>query len=211
MDRKQFFKDGVKEIVKELYNTPIGNFIDTKLQSIINALEPFAFYQEEQKEKKAELKKEIQLNLLRPPGAQEPDIFLQLCNSCGDCIVACTYSTIFRIPEIEGPIVDVNFRPCYLCEDYPCIQACETKALLPLHPDELPYFGKAVIHKEKCLNVSLVNSKKRKLNCTKCFENCPVEDAISLKNKVPEIQANCVGCGVCKKHCPENAIEIQID
>lgn len=210
MDRKEFFRDGLKEIVKGLYNTPIGNFIDTKLQSVINVLEPFAYYSTEQKTSKAESKEIEQLQFLRPPGAQEPNSFLEFCNSCGDCVIACPHSAIFCIPEIEGPIIDVNFRPCYLCKDYPCIQACETKALLSLHSEELPYFGKAIVRKEKCLNYPLVNTKKRKLNCTRCLENCPVEDAISLKNKVPEILNNCVGCGVCKKQCPENAIEIQI-
>ncbi|MFN3604488.1 MAG: 4Fe-4S dicluster domain-containing protein [Leptonema sp. (in: bacteria)] len=209
MDRKQFLSDGIKEIAREFYKTPVGNYIDAKLQSVINALEPFAFYSIEEDSKKHNTE-EIKIQFLRPPGSQDPEKFLSLCNSCGDCIIACPYNTIFRVSKIEGPIIDVNFRACYLCEDYPCISACETKALLPLESGVLPYFGKAKVEQQKCLNFPLINSKKRKLNCSECFEHCPVENAISLKNKVPQILENCVGCGVCKKKCPENAIQIQV-
>lgn len=207
MDRKSFFKDGVKVLIKEFYKSPVGNYLDRKLQGLMNALEPFALYSSEEKKTEKENKK---LPFLRPPGSQDPEVFLNLCNSCGDCIIACPYNTIFRVSEIEGPVIDVNFRPCYLCEDFPCIQACETKALLPLEPNTLPYFGKAKVKEEKCLNFPLKNSKKRKLNCSECFDNCPVENSISLKNKIPEVTENCVGCGICKKKCPENALEIEI-
>ncbi|MCS7205680.1 MAG: 4Fe-4S binding protein [Leptospiraceae bacterium] len=211
MDRKEFFKNGFKELVKEFYQTPIGSFIDSQLQSIVNALEPLAFYtiQEQDQEKQKEKKKTL---FIRPPGAvSDPKTFLSLCTSCGDCIISCKNYAIFRIPEIEGPVMNPNYKACLLCEDYPCISACDTKALRPLEEGALPYFGFAKVKEEKCLNFPLKNTKKRKLNCNLCYEHCPIEDAISLKNKVPEIQSSCVGCGICKSKCPTNAFEIVLE
>jgi ferredoxin-type protein NapG len=214
MDRKDFFKTGIKDIAKELYNTPIGNLIDSQLQSIVNALEPFANFSPKSMEEQNELpnKNNDKILFIRPPGSNpNPEKFLRLCNNCGDCIIACPYNAIFKINGIEGPIMNPNIKACYVCEDFPCIEACETNALMQLDEDTLPYFGFAEIINEKCLNYQLKNTKKRKLNCTICFEECPIEDAITLENKVPQIQENCIGCGICKHKCPANAITINIE
>lgn len=212
MDRKEFFTKGIKEMVKELYNTPVGNYVDLKLQSIANALEPLAFYNPKDKEinrKENPLKKVL---FIRPPGSNtDPEKFLKLCTSCGDCIISCPHHAIFRITGIQGPVMNTNEKACYLCEDYPCIQSCETNALMPLEANTVPYFGHAKIHEEKCLNYGLLQTKKTKLNCSKCYEECPIEGAIHIENKVPMILEDCVGCGICKEKCPQDAIEIILE
>ncbi len=208
MDRKGFFTEGIKEIGKNLYNTPVGKYLDSKLQSIINALEPYAFFSIN---KENQNKTKIKNFFLRPPGAvADSDKFLQLCNSCGDCIIACPHHAIYRIPKIEGPLMDPNVRACYLCDDFPCISACERKALLPLEENTLPSFGIAKVNQYKCLNYTLKNTRKKKLKCTKCFDECPIASAVNLKQKIPAFTEFCVGCGICKKVCPTNAIEIEI-
>ncbi|GIX43156.1 MAG: Fe-S-cluster-containing hydrogenase [Leptospiraceae bacterium] len=218
MDRKDFFTKGIKELAKELYKTPVGNFIDLRLQTIVNALEPFANYSEDvdtnQKSNSNDKNNKTihKVIFVRPPGSNpNPEKFLRLCNTCGDCIIACPYNAIFKIEGIEGPVMNPNLKACYLCEDYPCIEACETNALMPLEENTFPYFGYAEINIEKCQNYELLNSRKKKLNCSLCYDECPIEDAISIYNKVPEILENCIGCGICKHQCPENAIEIKLE
>ncbi len=210
MDRKDFFTKGIKDLAKEFYKTPIGDYIDLRLQSIVNALEPFAFYSIEKPS--VQTKNNVKNLFVRPPGSHpDPEVFLNLCNSCGDCIVACAYNSIFRIQEIEGPVMNTNEKPCYLCKDYPCIDACETGALKKLEEGTVPYFGYASIKEEKCLNFNLLRTKKRKLNCNQCYEVCPIEEAIEIKNKIPQILDNCIGCGLCKEVCPNDAIEIILE
>lgn len=210
MNRKDFLFNGWKQLLKDFYKTPIGDFLDAQLQSIVNALEPLAFYTEEPEKK--EKRKEKKTLFVRPPGAvPDPGLFVSLCTSCGDCIIACSNYAIFRLSEIHGPLMNPNYKACLLCEDYPCIASCETGALRPLEKDTLPYFGYARINEEKCLNYPLKGTKKRKLNCQACFDSCPVEGAITTQNKVPEIQNSCVGCGICKSKCPARAIDIIIE
>jgi ferredoxin-type protein NapG len=206
MQRKDFFKDGLKEITKEILKTPIGSYIDERLQSFIKALEPFAIHHSESQKEKTNI------FFVRPPGSNpDPKAFNELCTACNDCIIACPHYAIFKFNGIHGPIMNPNYKACHICDDYPCIAACETKALMPLKEDTLPYFGYAQIEQEKCLNFELINTKKRKLNCSICYDVCPVEDAIELKNKVPTVLENCIGCGICKHQCPESAIKIIIE
>lgn len=212
MDRKDFFTKGFKDIAKELYHTPVGNYIDLKLQSIANALEPFAFYNKTSKEKNKEDNTVKKVLFVRPPGSNpDPKKFLMLCTSCGDCIISCPHHAIFRVSGIEGPVMNTNEKACYLCEDFPCIESCETNALSPLEENTVPYFGYAKVNETKCLNYDLIQTKKRKLKCTICYDECPIEDAIHLDNKIPTIMDDCIGCGICMQKCPENAIEIILE
>ncbi|VAW67706.1 Ferredoxin-type protein NapG (periplasmic nitrate reductase) [hydrothermal vent metagenome] len=79
-------------------------------------------------------------NWIRPPFAIEELDFLLACNRCGDCTDACPHHIIFPLPATLGakvfatPALDLKNHGCHLCEDWPCVQACETKALLI--PDE---------------------------------------------------------------------------
>jgi MinD superfamily P-loop ATPase len=88
-----------------------------------------------------------------------------------------------------------------MCEDMPCIDACDTGALDPALPHKI---GIAHLQTYNCLahNQSI---------CTVCSERCPIDGAIELTDGKPHIiDENCTGCGVCHSVCPApvNAIMI---
>lgn len=144
--------------------------------------------------------------VLRPPGAVAEESFLQLCTRCNDCVTACPHDAIrLAPPRYKGaagtPMIDPFAAPCHMCEDAPCISACETGAL---HPELPRIIGAAHLQTYNCLahNQSI---------CTVCYERCPVEGAITLIENRPHIVAEqCNGCGVCHSVCPApiNAIMI---
>jgi ferredoxin-type protein NapG len=142
--------------------------------------------------------------LLRPPGAlAEPD-FLRSCTRCGDCIEACPHDAIRlaapRLREAAGtPVVEPHEAPCLLCEDFPCVAACEPGAL---RDDALAVLGAARVQELDCLN-------RLGSPCSVCVERCPVPGAISLAGTVPQVNESlCTGCGQCQHVCPapQNAI-----
>jgi MauM/NapG family ferredoxin protein len=142
--------------------------------------------------------------LLRPPGAvAEPD-FLETCTRCGDCATACPHNAIREAParlrDAQGtPIVDPLASPCLMCEDLPCITACETGALRPEAPAAL---GAARISPLDCLN-------RLSATCSVCIERCPVPGAIDFVGDVPDVNERlCTGCGICQHVCPapQNAV-----
>ena len=111
--RRQFFKQSVWSMGKAVHD----------------------FY-EEQKDTPAPPPPEAPLvyrtDWLRPPGAVEEELFLERCTRCGDCIPACPYGSIKKNPANGFPILFANESPCFLCDDVPCVAACETEALLPV-------------------------------------------------------------------------------
>lgn len=135
---------------------------------------------------------------LRPPGAVAEADFVTACTSCGDCAKACPHDAIrsapTRLRDAEGtPIIDPHTSPCMLCEDLPCIAACETGALRPEAPAAL---GSARIAPLDCLN-------RMSSTCSVCVERCPVPGAMTFVDGVPEVNERlCTGCGVCQHVCP---------
>jgi MauM/NapG family ferredoxin protein len=136
--------------------------------------------------------------LLRPPGALAEGEFRDACTKCGDCETACPHAAIrpapARLREAEGtPFIDPIEAPCLLCEDLPCISACEAGALRPEAPAAL---GTARIQTLDCLN-------QLGSPCSVCAERCPVPGAITLHEGMPVIEAPlCTGCGICQNVCP---------
>ncbi len=144
--------------------------------------------------------------VLRPPGAVAERDFLQLCTLCGACAEACPYDSIVGAPDrfreaAGSPMIDAFNTPCHMCEDAPCIAACETGALR----DDLPKkIGLAMLQQHSCLAYN-------KSFCTVCAERCPEEGAIEVEQGKPRIVTqNCTGCGICHSVCPApvNAIMI---
>lgn len=265
MDRKDFFKTGLKQSAKTLYNSKIGEIVDRQLQSFSNILRPFSLEAQNPNNKhnkaienqnelnsitnKKESNNHTKLNIApnsktkqsrkpskitklktkvdprshfdsfsiqsgypRPPGSvRDPDRFKQLCTDCGDCIVGCPYGAIIRVPTEYGPVMDPNLSACMLCEDYPCIQSCDEKALLPLPNHVLPKFGRAILEPQLCLNMNHSKTKSSEV-CRLCVDDCPVEDAIALLSgavSIPSITADhCTGCGICVDSCPTGALHI---
>ncbi|TVQ62272.1 MAG: 4Fe-4S dicluster domain-containing protein [Phycisphaerales bacterium] len=142
--------------------------------------------------------------VLRPPGAIEETTFLDGCTRCAACIEACPHDAIINAPDrfrvaAGTPMIDPVRQPCRMCEDTPCVTACEPGVLRK----DLPVvMGVARISPVTCL-------AHQNSFCTVCSEHCPVEGAIEIVNGRPRIvEATCTGCGVCQHVCPapENAI-----
>ena len=137
--------------------------------------------------------------LVRPPGAVEESEFLHRCTGCGDCIALCPYGVVIPV-SIEGrttPFLEPNSKACMLCDGYPCISACETKALLPIPEGKYPIFGKAKPIFKHC-----INAKTGEKTCEACKEACPVPKAVVFKKEKPSFTKACVGCGQCVQVCP---------
>lgn len=145
---------------------------------------------------------------LRPPGALPEPAFLTTCTRCTDCIEACPYDSIRRLGPAFGdaggtPAIIPDQSPCYLCEDMPCISACEPLALSPT-PREHVSMGLAEIDLSTCYQAA-------GQPCDYCVTRCPLKEAaITMDDRdVPAINAEgCVGCGVCAYLCPASAIRM---
>lgn len=140
--------------------------------------------------------------LIRPPGALLESKFTKLCSRCGECIKACPYialQPVINASEFDRgtPCLRVGTSYCRFCADFPCINACQTGALiLKEGPRKI---GTAVPQRSKCLRVQDVGCDACKKICDKTFK------AISFagKNQEPAIDKNvCSGCGACLVVCP---------
>ena len=142
----------------------------------------------------------------RPPHAVPESEFVAGCTKCDACIQACPPHAIFRAPQSEGmlaefPIIDAETQPCIMCEDLPCVPACEAGVLRFDAPVSMAL---AVIHPETCL--AFLGKV-----CTECVDQCPVTDAMTMEAGKPVINGEaCTGCGVCLYVCPAqpNTIEL---
>jgi len=143
---------------------------------------------------------------IRPPYAIVELEFLLACTRCNACIDACPHDVIFPLAsrlgvEVAGtPSLDLLHQGCHLCEDWPCVNACETKALsLPevnkAQTLSFPNLAHAEIDTKTCLPYLGPE-------CGACVEVCPVPDALTLQLEKPVIdQVLCVGCGMCHEAC----------
>lgn len=167
----------------------------------------------------AEQARKDALRWIRPPFAIDELEFLLACTRCDACIEACPYDIVFPLPAklgakvISTPAMDLLSKGCHMCEDWPCVNACEVNALV--FPDEgiknhelseanalgeqykeryVPNLANAVINKEACLPYSGPE-------CGAC-RVCPVEGAMLWSMEKPEInQSLCTGCALCREIC----------
>src|SRR5256885_11042445 len=124
-------------------------------QSVVSGGKTVYEYYQQQKETPSETgPKEspvkVRTDWLRPPGAVAEELFLDRCTRCGDCLPACPYGSIKKDVATGYPIIFANESPCYLCEDFPCIAACETEALLPVGDRAEVRMGVAVVSRAAC-------------------------------------------------------------
>jgi ferredoxin-type protein NapG len=142
--------------------------------------------------------------VLRSPGAVEEEAFLAGCTLCQACIEVCPHDAIRPAPlrfrrAAQTPMIDPIQQPCWMCDDVPCIKACEPQVLRLDLPMKM---GTARIDPILCL-------PHQGRPCAACVEACPVPGAIELVGDKPKIvDAICTGCGVCQFVCPapDNAV-----
>lgn len=131
---------------------------------------------------------------LRPPGAVEEKLFLERCTGCADCLEACPHDAIQTLTSNDTPVIFPEESPCQLCEDLPCIGACEADALLPLAGRAQVNMGVAKVLPKICTAGN---------GCNACESKCPT-GAISMDFsffRINVVDTLCVGCGICQYIC----------
>ena len=131
---------------------------------------------------------------LRPPGAIEEGDFLDQCTKCADCLDACPYGVIQKSVVTQYPVIFPEEKPCQLCEDFPCIEACEADVLLPVENSLDVTMGIATLSHRDCTADQ---------GCNACVSKCP-HDAIAMDFSTYKLSVHgdsCVGCGQCQQIC----------
>ncbi len=137
---------------------------------------------------------------LRPPGAVQELAFITLCTRCDECIKVCPHTAIRGAGPDMGlalgsPIIIPKEKPCYLCDDFPCIKACKDGALIMPEKKEEVRMGLAILEKEKCISGGFIN-------CQSCIIACPITGAVEMVEGKPVINEKlCTGCGLCENAC----------
>lgn len=170
------------------------NFLKHSVVSLGVAVQEYVKHRDASLPKKTPDRKAERTDWLRPPGAVEEALFLERCTACGECLKACPHGTIISSEKDETPIVFPDRTPCYLCEDFPCVSACETDALQPPAQPRDVRMGIAVVSHRMC---------SASQGCHACVPQCPTQ-ALALDFSAFRIQVQeeqCVGCGICEHIC----------
>lgn len=155
---------------------------------------------------------------IRPPFSIDELDFLLACSRCGDCIDACPHDIIFPLSSKLGvkvfstPAMDLINQGCHLCEDWPCVRACEKDALkLPEISEDKKDLKKNDLDNSKTKKplpkistVSINESTCLPYNGPECgaCRVCPVEGAMIWNKEKPSINmALCTGCALCREAC----------
>ncbi len=144
-------------------------------------------------------------NWIRPPFAADELDFLLACTRCDKCIEACPHDVLFKLPARWGikaagtPAMDLRVRGCHMCEDWPCVTACEPEALKFPKADKeappTPRLAHVRINPKACLPYLGPE-------CGACRDSCPVPGALEWQGTKPVINPEtCTGCALCREAC----------
>ena len=150
------------------------------------------------------LKRNINKELIRPPGYVDKDTFFKSCNSCGDCQSACPENVISMEKDYDTVIrpVITNTTYCYYCVEKNCIKSCKENALL-IDQDKIK--ANIQVNESECL--AFLGSM-----CQVCHDICPEKGtAITMNDKKPVFNSDfCLFCYKCIDHCLGEADTISI-
>lgn len=142
---------------------------------------------------------------IRPPYAKPELEFLLLCTRCDKCRVACTPGVLFPLPPRTGaevaatPVMDLLNKGCQMCEGWPCVAACEPRALVVLDPQGQPRpvrLARIQMDTQHCLPY-------QGPECGACGSACPIPGALLWAGAKPSVNdALCTGCALCREVCP---------
>lgn len=168
------------------------NFLKSSAFSFVKTAQEFVKHRDAKTEETPV--KTFRADWLRPPGAVEELTFLERCTKCGDCVPACPYEAIQLSGRDGTPEIFPDVKPCYLCEDFPCISACGTEALMPVSGQAGVAMGLAKVAHRACTASQ---------GCNACVPKCPLH-AIEMDFgtlRVVVASEQCVGCGICEQVC----------
>lgn len=132
---------------------------------------------------------------IRPPGAIAEADFRQRCTSTGACGRACPFQSL--APDDAGRpwLWDPAGHPCYMCDGFPCIAACQSGAL-SFRDRARQSIGVAEIRADLC-------RAQRDPPCTACSDACRDAGAIvRVGDRLAVDPLHCTGCGLCVGPCP---------
>jgi len=173
---------------------------------------------------------------IRPPFAINELEFLLACTRCSDCIEACSFNVIFSLSARTGaraagtPALDLLNKGCHLCEDWRCVTACTTGALIlpviktdtdndaeiegeKLETQQVKTFDDDKTEVEKTATIAPPKLAIASMDtntclpysgpeCGACISICPVDGALTLDMAKPIINQDlCTGCGLCRETC----------
>ncbi len=177
MDRRSFFKSTFSRTTREVVKR-----VDAKVESDA-------------------------LRWIRPPFALPELEFLLSCTRCDACIEACSYQVLFPLSAKLGarvaatPAMDLVNKGCHLCQDWPCVNACEAGTLVIPESSEdseaapMPVLALVSINTRTCFPYSGPE-------CGACESSCPVPGALLWDQQRPYIDEDkCLGCGMCREAC----------
>src|SRR5438477_549626 len=196
VDRRNFFREGLRELLKPLAGA---------VEPIQEALRQFEMLPDEAPARG----RPVERQWLRPPGALFPDqSFRDTCSRCGKCVEVCPAQCI-KIDSTGAsgngaPYIDPNVMACVVCDGLKCMHVCPSGALVPIPLGEIN-MGTAVWNYETCV-------RSHGENCTICIDQCPIGSvAIELRaNMVHVHESGCTGCGVCQQQCPTSPKSIVV-